>query len=153
MLRRLISLEQIATLAFFLFLCSMIPAQQQRSMALKVRVLNGKSGIAVSHARIIIFGGLSQEDVRLHSTEYDGQTDKAGLAVINLQDRTKFVQVWVDGYILCQDRPNFKSYGMTKISAGGVSAPNTCGKLTVDNSPGIFVVYARKPSIRERMRE
>jgi hypothetical protein len=124
---------------------------QQRSIVIKA--VNGKTGKPIAHQRLVIFGGKSEQD-GLHKVQHldDATTGADGTAVLEIDpDTTGWIQVWADGLTLCQDNPNSRAFSVEKVMRTGESSPNNCGGAPLKNIAGTFVVFAREPTLREKL--
>jgi hypothetical protein len=120
--------------------------------AIEIQALEGTSGKPLASQRLVIFGGESEEAATFHHTVFDVTTDERGMAELKFdRAKTSWIQVWVDGMILCQTKPNVRSFSVETILATGLSAPNSCSSLVQTAAPGHFTVYARPSSFREKM--
>jgi hypothetical protein len=120
--------------------------------SITIRVINGKTGKPIPHARLIVFQGRSSEDVRLQKNVVDAETDGNGVASVVVPPSLTRIQVWVDWNHLCQKSPNLNSYGVIDIQTNGANTPNDCGAIKREAVPGELVVFARPQSFWERMR-
>ena len=72
--------------------------------------------------------GSSQEEVRFHKLSSDVTSDEHGRAVLQIpQDSVRV------------------------LLSGGESTPNNCGSIVQELRPGQLTVFARPPSLREKM--
>jgi hypothetical protein len=126
------------------------PATQASVLIL---VLDGKTGEPIPDHRLLIFGGDSREKLHVHQMHFELTTDKQGQAVLDLSHRdVAFVQVWVDDMMLCQNKPNLQEFDIALIDRIGLSTPNTCGKINEPAKPKMVTIYARHPTVLERMK-
>jgi hypothetical protein len=124
---------------------------QQRSIVIKA--VNGKTGKPIANQRLLIWGGKSEQDA-MHKVQQldDVSTGADGTAVFAIDsDTTGWIQVWADRLTLCQDNPNSRAFSIGKTIQTGESSPNNCGGAPAKNTPGTFVVFAREPTLREKM--
>jgi hypothetical protein len=132
-----------------LLLTGMVHSQ---SVKLTVGAFDGKSGKPLSAQRLLVFVGKTQEDVSLHKQSLSVTTGKDGLAVLNIDDsQDQWIQVLVDFHTLCQAIPRAPSLSVREIVANGLSTPNTGGSFKQETLPNRLNVYARSPTLREKM--
>jgi hypothetical protein len=140
---------KILTASLVFLLTGMVHAQ---SMKLTVAAFDGKSGKPLSAQRLLVFMGNTQEEVSLHIRSLSLTTGKDGLAVLDIDDsQNQWIQVLVDFHTLCQTTPRAPSLSVREIVATGLSTPNTCGSFKQETSPTRLNVYARSPTLREKM--
>jgi hypothetical protein len=120
---------------------------------LVIHVLDGKSGKPISNEHLIVFEGVSAEEVGKERNHIDLRTNAAGIAVLPIKEPSLAqIQVWVDFHVLCQKEPNARSYEVEDIMKTGTSMPNNCGKALARPEPGQFFVFVRRPGFWEKMR-
>jgi hypothetical protein len=125
---------------------------QNWDRTIKIAVLDGRNGEPIKETHLLVFAGDTVEELRRHSRHFDLHTNESGNAELVLtSDSYKFVQVWVDGMILCQSQPNAVSLDLGQVLAIGLLAPNECGKLHTSRAPGQLLVFARFATLREKM--
>lgn len=118
-----------------------------------VRVVDGRNGKPLANQRLLVFAGNSPETVRGHKENFDLITDKEGVADLRIvSPDMRWIQVWVNFHVLCQSRPNARSFSIAEILSKGVSTPNTCGSPRAQPTPGKFIVFARPTHFWEKMR-
>ncbi len=127
-------------------------AAQIAPHVLTIRALDGRNGLPIKGAHLLVFAGETGEQVRQHAQHFDLQTDQNGDAQLTLKsDLLKFVQVWIDGKTLCQSRPNYVSFSVEQAVVKGLLAPNTCSHLARPTEPGELLIFARPATLREKM--
>jgi hypothetical protein len=145
--RRRISVPAISLISLWLFVN--VALCQPRSIVIKV--INGKTGKPIAHARLVLFGGKSQEDAKF-KVQYlnDATTAADGTVIYHIDpNATAWVQVFADGRTTCFDNPNFRAFSIQKVIQTGESTPNNCRKTPAQNTPGVFIVFARDATIWE----
>ena len=122
---------------------------QQHSIVIKA--VNGKTGKPIANVHLLIWKGKSEQDV-VEKVERanDAHTGADGTAILEIDPDTGWLQVWVDGFRLCQDDPNSHAFNIGRVSQTGGNSSSNCG-VPVKNTPGTFVVFAREPTLREKM--
>jgi hypothetical protein len=124
---------------------------QQREIVIKA--VNGKTGKPIVNQRLVIWGGKSEQDALHKVQNLDDLTTRAdGTAVLKIDsDNTGWIQVWADRLTLCQDNPNSRAFSVEKVMRTGESSPNNCGSAPLTNIAGTFIVFARQPTLREKL--
>lgn len=118
-----------------------------------IQLVDGRNGKPIVGVHMVVFGGASLEEVRLHKARFDLVTNTEGLAAIPaLLPSIQWVQVWPDAYMLCQDKPNNNSFKISEITSVGLNASNTCGELKKGTLRGRLIVFARPAHWWEKMR-
>ncbi len=148
-----------------------------RAQVVKVKLVDGKSGLPVAHSCVNVWVGDRQKAAMAIPT------DSSGLASLRLTDRSDEVDThsrWKDcgnfgvidpvvlyadsirinaGYVLCQSRPPAESWlAMTDFSTkqlirDGIVTPNTCGKAATSPEPGELVIFVRPLSFWEKLKQ
>jgi hypothetical protein len=136
-------------LATLVFLLSTLARAQ--SSTLTVAAFDGKSGKPLSAQRLLVFVGSTREDVFSHKHSLNVTAGNDGLATLSIDDRDEWLQVFVDFKTLCQARPNTSSFSVKEVVAQGLSSPNTCGSFKQEPRPNRLSVYARSPTLEEKM--
>jgi hypothetical protein len=124
------------------------------SQAAKISVaaLSGKTGKPLAHQRLLVFGGATQDDVRLEKNFFDLMTDNNGIAILSVDPiKIKLVQVWVKSQALCST--NLPIFNVSQIESSGLASSNTCSSFTRDLVPMQLVVFARPKTLREKMQQ
>jgi hypothetical protein len=125
---------------------------QNLDRTINIEVLDGRNGKPITETHLLVFAGDTVEGLRQHSHHFDLHTNKSGSAKLVLtSDSFKFVQVWVDGMILCQSQANAVSVNLGQVLAIGPLAPNECGNMHMSSAPGQLLVFARPATLREKM--
>jgi hypothetical protein len=109
-----------------------------------IRVLSGKTGQPLAHVRLLLVAGYDRRDLQLrmwHEEALTGLDGEARLpdALANLP----FLQIRLVKRRLCQADSHAATYNVERIRRDGVSTPDHCGLVTVEDAPGIFIVYAK----------
>ena len=136
-----------------LLLSAFLPLQEvpaKREVA--IQLLNGKSGKPLTGQRILIFGGSTPEEAGFHETHFEVKTDATGLARITFDPKqTQFIEVFVDFMTVCDTKGNKPTFDVKAIVETGFAESNTCGSAKAKLQPGRLVVFARSPTLREKM--
>jgi hypothetical protein len=93
---------------------------------------------------LVLLAGYDRND--LHDQLYRAEllTDAHGQAHLPKQlANLPWLQVWVAKKPLCQVKPRGESFSVELIRRDGLSAPNHCGKATVEDAPGVFTVFVK----------
>jgi hypothetical protein len=109
-----------------------------------VRILGGKDGQPLAHLHLVLLAGYDRSD--LHDQLYRAEllTDTHGQVRLPKQlANLPWLQVWVTKKPLCQAKPRGESFSVELIRRDGVSAPNHCGTATVEDMPGVFIVFVK----------
>jgi len=109
-----------------------------------IRVLSGKTGQPMVHARLLLAAGYDRRDLQLrmwHGEALTGLDGRARLpdALANLP----FLQIRLARKHLCQADSSAATYSAERIRRDGLSTPDHCGFAAVEDAPGVFVVYAK----------
>jgi hypothetical protein len=109
-----------------------------------IRVVSGKTGQPIVHARLLLVAGYDRRDLQLkmwHEEALTGLDGKARLpdALANLP----LLQIRLAKRHLCQADSGTATYSVERIRRDGFSTPDRCGYATVEDAPGIFIVYAK----------
>ncbi len=109
-----------------------------------VRILSGVDGRPLAHLHLLLIAGYDRRDLRDQLFRQETLTDARGQAQLSHQmENLPWLQVWVDKKLLCQARPRQASFSVEEIRSFGLSAPNRCGTVTVEDSPGVFTVFVQ----------
>jgi hypothetical protein len=102
---------------------------------------------------LLIFGGETPHEVQEHGkASIELVTDTNGIASLAVSSlKSSWIQVFVDTMTLCQHKPNLNSFSVNEITSAGLQTPNTCGSVIRKAAPGKFIVFARQPTLREKM--
>jgi hypothetical protein len=118
-----------------------------------VHAVDGRNGRPLAHERLLVFTGASAYAVQWHPDHVSLTTDKDGLGTLEISAvETQWIQVWVDGRVLCQSAPKENSFSVSAVMSGGLAAPNTCSAVVQKAAPGHFIVFARPATFMEKMR-
>jgi hypothetical protein len=109
-----------------------------------VRILSGKSGQPLAHLHLVLIGGYRSSDLHEQLFREEALTDAQGRARLSNQlANLPWLQVWVSKKPLCQPHPRAASFSVEQIRREGLSAPNLCGVVTVEDVPGVFTVFVK----------
>jgi hypothetical protein len=109
-----------------------------------VRILGGKNGQPLAHLHLVLLAGYNQSDLRDQLYRTEVLTDAQGQARLPRQlANLPWLQVWVAMKPLCQAKPRGDSFSVDLIRRDGLSAPNRCGTVTVEETPGVFTVFVK----------
>ena len=118
---------------------------------LTILVLNGVSGKPIDNARLLVFAGTT-DDVRSEQHSFDLHTDATGTAIVPPgQMWAANLLIFVDFMTQCEPHPNLTSLSVPLAMQTGLVGANSCGSVKVQATPGQLVVFARKPTLRERI--
>jgi hypothetical protein len=93
---------------------------------------------------LVLLAGYDRSD--LHDQLYRAEllTDTHGQVRLPKQlANLPWLQVWVTKKPLCQSKPRGESFSVELIRRDGASAPNRCGTATVEDAPGVFIVFVK----------
>jgi hypothetical protein len=109
-----------------------------------VRILGGKNGRPLAHVHLSLVAGYTQRDIRLQLWHEDAITDDQGNArLAKPLENLPFLQISVAKNRICQARFSSPSYSVERIRRDGLSTPNHCGIVTVQDAPGVFTVFVK----------
>jgi hypothetical protein len=109
-----------------------------------IQVLGGKDGRPLGRLHLILIAGYDRTDMRKELFHEDAQTDAHGqVRLSNQMANLPWLQVWVDKKSLCQGNPRIASFSVELMRRDGLSAPNRCGMVTVEDHPGVFTVFVK----------
>ncbi len=109
-----------------------------------VRILGGKDGRPLGRLHLILIAGYDQRDLSEQLYHAEVLTDADGRARLPKQfANLPWLQVWVGKKPLCQAHPRKAGFSVELIRRDGLSAPNRCGKATVEDAPGVFTVFVK----------
>jgi len=134
-----------------------VPAQAQYFIT--VRVLDAKTGhpIEVSNYQVSI-----DQQQEVHANWVNEKDDKSALMWLPLSASTFSLHVTyehaTETYVNCDsagDKPVRidRWYKISDVVTSGVVAPNACSKLKEIAKPSEFVLFVRKPNMREKMHD
>jgi hypothetical protein len=114
------------------------------SEPITIRILSGKNGLPLSNLHLLLVGGYDQSDLHDQLFREDALTDTFGkVRLSNQLTNLPWLQVWVSKMPLCQSNPRKTSFSVELIRRDGLSAPNLCGPVSAENSPGVFTVFVK----------
>lgn len=109
-----------------------------------IRILSGKSGQPLPHLHLLLIGGYDQRDLHAQLFRAEALTDALGQARLDGQlANLPWLQVWVNKKPLCQADPRRASFSVERIRRDGLSSPNRCGVVAVEDAPGVFTVFVQ----------
>jgi hypothetical protein len=109
-----------------------------------VRILGGKDGQPQGRLHLIFIAGYNWNDMREQLFREEALTDAHGqVRLSNQLANLPWLRVWVDKETLCQENPRIASYSVELMRRDGLSTPNRCGKATVEDRPGVFIVFVK----------
>jgi|GEM_PF-3444702 hypothetical protein len=109
-----------------------------------VRILGGKSGQPLAHAHLLLLGGYDERELHDKLWREEAITDAHGQARLSKQfANLPWLQVWVNKRKLCQAKPGKASFSVELMLRDGLSTPNRCGTVTVEDTPGVFTVFVK----------
>jgi hypothetical protein len=132
--------------------CSISHAVFAQTTPVDLLVVDGKTGKPIEASHIVVFAGPEPADPRFHKMHVETFSGKDGSGIFDVDaQQMKWIQIWVDGRSLCQNKPNYQSFEVAHIESKGLSTPNMCSSLAVLAKPGQIVVFARERTLREKM--
>ncbi len=142
-------IKVLSTAVFAVFLLSEALAQNAE---VTVRAFDGKTGKPLAHQRLLFFGGISEQKARVHQTTSEITTDDKGVAVLRVDlTKIKLFSTFADFMTMCNTQPNYRYSRVDTILTMGLAKPNECGSFAEKPRHGQLVIYARKPTLREKM--
>jgi hypothetical protein len=117
----------------------------------EIHVVNGKNGSPVVNANVLVFQGVSTEEIAQLKHSIELRTDSDGVAILS-KDAMSWLRVSVDWHRPCQKDPRGGIYPLAMIVDAGLVTPNTCGSITRKASPGKFYLFMRDETFLEKMR-
>ncbi len=135
---------------------SLLRAQNEgvpKSVAIAVRVLDGRNGKPIPNQRVLVFVGGSSKVAKSHAEHTDLTTDKDGPGILRIYpSQTQSIQVWADGRVLCYPNPNQRSFNVDTVMSTGIATPNSCSGIMKDPAPGHLIIFARPARFMEKMK-
>jgi hypothetical protein len=109
-----------------------------------IRVLSGRDGHPIAGAHVILTAGYDQRDINLHLRREEALTDEHGNARLpSALANFPLLLVSVAKKHLCQGDHHGSVFSVERIRRDGLSAPNRCGTVSVEDAPGIFAVWVK----------
>ncbi len=109
-----------------------------------VRIVGGKDGQPLSRLHLTLIAGYDRVDMREELYREEMLTDAHGqVRLPNQLANLPWLQVWVAKKSLCQEDAPKASFSVELIRRDGLSAPNHCGKVSVEDKPGVFTVFVK----------
>jgi hypothetical protein len=132
-----------------LFACTMISSAQ----TLRIQIVNGKSGEALSNQHVVLMGAVDADDQSSLRRMEDFTTDKDGIgAVSKIAPEIKAIYVFVEWHHQCAKNVGVR-FSLRDIFATGTVSENSCKpKLSrLTPLPGTLVLYVRDETFFEKM--
>lgn len=107
---------------------------------IRIRILTGTEGAPVPHLPVLLLAGYERNDLRKGLWQEEAATDDEG----NLQVPSSLVNFpWLrivpaKGIKPCLSKPSERVFSMERIRLDGLSAPNSCGPIALEDRPGTF---------------
>jgi hypothetical protein len=115
-----------------------------RREPITVRILGGKDGQPLGRLHLKLIAGYDRNDMREQLFREEALTDAHGeMRLSNQLTNLPWLQVWVDKKTLCEENPRIESFSVELMRRDGLSTPNRCGKVTVEDKPGVFTVFVK----------
>jgi len=109
-----------------------------------IRVLSGKTGQPLIHARMLLVAGYDRRDLQLKMWHGEALTGVDGMARLpDALANLPLLQIRLARRHLCQADSRAATYSVERIRRDGLSTPDRCGYAAVEDAPGIFIVYAK----------
>jgi hypothetical protein len=109
-----------------------------------VRIVGGKDGRPLGRLHLTLIAGYDRLDMREQLFREEVLTDAQGqVRLSNQLANLPWLQVWVGKKSLCQEDAPKASFSVELIRRDGLSAPNHCGKATVEDKPGVITVFVK----------
>jgi hypothetical protein len=116
-----------------------------------IRVLSGKTGRPLAHARLLLAAGYDWRDLQLGMWHEEALTDGNGKARLpDTLANLPFLRIRLARRHLCQADSRAATYSVERIRRDGLSTPDRCGYAAVEDAPGIFIVYAKGRSAAKK---
>jgi hypothetical protein len=116
-----------------------------------VRIVGGINGMPLSNLHLVLLGGYDQSDLHDQLYREEVLTDSMGNARLPRQlANLPWLQVWVGSMPLCQSNPRKTSFSVELIRRDGLSAPNLCGPVSAEETPGVFTVFVKNQAEKLR---
>jgi hypothetical protein len=109
-----------------------------------LRILGGKDGQPLGRMHLTLIAGYDRSDMRKQLFREEALTDAHGqLRLSNQLANLPWLQVWVEKKTLCEGNPRIASFSVELMRRDGLSTPNRCGKVAVEDKPGVFNVFVK----------
>jgi hypothetical protein len=109
-----------------------------------IRVLSGRDGHPLARARVILTAGYDQRDIEHRLRREEALTDEHGNARLpNALANFPLLRVSVVKKHLCQADGHGSAFSIERIRRDGLSAPNRCGTVSMEDAPGVFAVWVK----------
>jgi len=111
-----------------------------------LRVIDGNGhGAPLAHVHLTLIAGYDSMDMKHQMFRESALTDETGEARLSRQmANLPLLQVWVQKLPLCQEHPRSEPFIVERIRSFGVSAPNQCGTVVAEETPGVLTIFVRK---------
>jgi hypothetical protein len=124
-----------------------------KRLEITVQTIDGRNGKPLAHQHLLIFTGMSSDDVKTHAAHVELTTGKEGMGTLSLDSsKAHWLQPWADDRTLCQQVPNQNSFSVDEIMSKGLATPNTCSSFVKESAPGRFIIFARPATLMEKMK-
>jgi hypothetical protein len=138
-----------------LLLLGVLTVQGSAQQTIRIRVLSGKTGEAITNARVTIRAIWNYEGRDVPTTP-NGNGYEARLfedATIGLGNVTQSARAW-NQYQLCAIGRNLNPiYPIEAVLATGIATPDTCSrKALATPKPGEIIFYVHRLSLWQRLR-
>lgn len=128
----------------------------QNTVAIHIRLLNGKTGKPIADKEIFL--ERSKTHLMSHAEDHDIKTDATGLAEATVDRAGDIQNPIVIDYRSCTprirhagDAEKAQRFPVAQILSTGLVAQNHCGKTTQPATPGELTLYFRTMNVFERM--
>jgi len=112
------------------------------SQPITIRVVDASDGHPLAHVRLNLTGGYEPRDLRVGQWRQEAITDAHGeVRLSNQLANLPFLQLSAAKNHLCH--AGLPTFSVEQIRGAGLSAPNRCGAATVENAPGLLVVFVK----------
>jgi len=130
-------------IAGLLLSAATLSAQQSSYM---IQVLDGYTGVAIARHAVSVSIGATPADAKARKNILHLYTDQRGILLMPLPNTGApgYIQLWTADMHACTPHPETDTFSLAQISAKGVQAPNSCGKMSVQPTAGHFVIFVRE---------
>lgn len=114
-----------------------------------IRIVGGRNGLPLSNLHLVLIGGYDRSDLHDQLYREEVLTDTYGNVRLPKQlANLPWLQVWVSKMPLCQSKPRKASFSVELIRRDGLSAPNLCGPVSAQDTPGVFTVFVKNKATK-----
>jgi hypothetical protein len=144
------SLLSFCAIIFATALCLSEPPKEHREI--KIRFLDGRTGKPIKNDKPNIWYGDARDPI-------NPSMDANGEVTLEVTDISATeLRIAPNFYVDCRNRKGDKAadstkYPLQEILAQGIVTANNCGNARLSGSPGVLVLFVRRPSLLEKMRE